>query len=142
MTRKLSPEELNLMEQSGYSKKAIAFYANNVNVGKIQEPTLTTTFFGSCGDLIKLYLKINAKNKIKKAKFYYLGCPGAASSASAMTILVQNKTINNAKNLTSKDILNYIEGLPKAKQDCAELSIKTLKKAIGEYEQQKGKTEI
>jgi nitrogen fixation NifU-like protein len=141
-TRKLSEEELKLMVESGYSNKAIAFYVNNVNVGKLENPTVVTTFLGSCGDLIKLYLKINEKNIIEDAKFYYLGCPGSASSASAMTALLKGKTIDQAKKITGNAILMELGGLPKAKLDCTTLSIRTLRKAIAEYEKLRGRLEI
>jgi nitrogen fixation protein NifU and related proteins len=142
MSRQLSEEELRLMVESGYSSKAIKLYVDNVNVGKLENPTVVTTFLGSCGDLIKLYLKINEKNIIEEAKFYYLGCPGSASSASAMTMLLKNKTIQQAKKITGDDILTGLGGLPKSKLDCTMLSIKTLRKAIAEYEKAKGRLEI
>jgi nitrogen fixation NifU-like protein len=141
-SRKLSEEELKLMQESGYSSKAIELYVNNVNVGKLENPTVATTFLGSCGDLIKLYLKINEKNVIEDAKFYYLGCPGSASSASAMTSLLKGKTVDQAKRITGDDILAELGGLPKSKLDCTTLSIKTLRKAIAEYEKQQGRLEI
>ena len=141
-SRKLSEEELKLMMESGYSNKAIEFYVNNVNVGKLENPTVVTTFLGSCGDLIKRYLKINDKNIIEDAKFYYLGCPGSASSASAMTTLLKGKTIDKAKKITGDDILTELGGLPKAKLDCTTLSIRTLRKAIAEYEKLRGRLEI
>ena len=130
------------MVESGYSRKAIELYVNNVNVGKLEKPTVVTTFLGSCGDLIKLYLKINEKNVITDARFYYLGCPGSASSASAMTSLLKGKTINQAKKITGNDILEELGGLPKPKLDCTTLSIKALRKAIAEYEKLQGRLEI
>jgi nitrogen fixation NifU-like protein len=133
---------MKLMIESGYSSRAIELYVNNVNVGRLENPTIATTFLGSCGDLLKLYLKINEKNIIEDAKFYYLGCPGSASSASAMTMLLKGKTIDQAKKMTGDDILTELEGLPKAKLDCTELSIKTLRKAIAEYEKLRGRLEI
>jgi nitrogen fixation NifU-like protein len=141
-SRKLSDEELKLMVESGYSSKAIELYVNNVNVGKLEDAAVVTTFLGSCGDLIKLYLKINEKNVVEDAKFYYLGCPGSASSASAMTTLLKGKTINQAKKMTGEDILTELGGLPKSKLDCTKLSIKTLRKAIAEYERRQGRLEI
>jgi NifU-like protein involved in Fe-S cluster formation len=130
------------MVESGYSNKAIKLYVNSVNVGKLDNATVATTFLGSCGDLIKLYLIINEKNVIENAKFYYLGCPGSASSASAMTMLLKGKTIDQAKKITGNDILAELGGLPKAKLNCTKLSIKTLRKAIAEYERRKGRLEI
>ncbi len=142
MARKLSEEELKLMLDSGYSKKAIDLYVNNINMGTLDAPSIVTTFLGPCGDLIRLYLKISTKDRIEDAKFHYLGCPGSATSASALTLLLKGKTIDQAKKLTEKDILKELDGLPKSKLDCATLSIKTLRKAITEYEQLKGRSEV
>lgn len=129
------------MVESGYSPKAIEMYVNNVNVGTVENPSIITTFLGPCGDLIKLYLKISANDVIEAAKFYYLGCPGSAAAASAMTVLLKGKTVNQAKMLTEDDILVELGGLPKSKLECATLSIKTLRKAIAEYEKSKGRLE-
>jgi len=142
LARELSNEELKLMSESGYSKKAIDLYVNNVNMGPLDNPSVVTTFLGRCGDLIKLYLQIDKKDKIKNASFYYLGCPGSAASASAMTTLLKGKNVKQAKNMTEEDILKELGGLPKSKSDCAKLSIKTLRKAIAEYEKIKGRSEI
>jgi nitrogen fixation NifU-like protein len=130
------------MVESGYSKKAIELYVNNVNVGTLENPSITTTFLGPCGDLIKLFLRISTKDVIDGAKFYYLGCPGSAASASAMTTLLKGKTVNQANKLTEQDILTELDGLPKSKLDCTKLSIKTLRKAIAEYKKLKGRTEL
>jgi nitrogen fixation NifU-like protein len=141
-SRKLSEEELKLMVESGYSEKAIELYVNNVNVGTLENPSVVTTFLGPCGDLIKLYLRINEKDVIEKAKFYYLGCPGSVAASSAMTLLLKDKNINQAKRITEEDILTELDGLPKSKLDCAKLCVKTLRKAIAEYEKLKGRLEI
>lgn len=130
------------MTESGYSKKAIDLYVNNVNMGPLENPSIATTFLGPCGDLVKLFLQIGRRDKIEGASFYYLGCPGSAASTSAMTTLIKGKTINQAKNLTEEDILVELGGLPKSKLECVKLSIKTLRKAIAEYEKLKGRSEI
>jgi nitrogen fixation protein NifU and related proteins len=141
-SRKLSEEELKLMVESGYSKKAIDLYVNSVNMGSLENPSVSTTFLGPCGDLIKLYLQIDKRDQIENASFYYLGCPGSAVSASAMTMLLKGKTVNQAKNMTEDDILKELGGLPESKLDCAKLSIKTLRKAIAEFDNQKDRSEI
>jgi NifU-like protein involved in Fe-S cluster formation len=142
MSRKLAQEELKLLGESGYSEKAIELYVNKLNVGELENPDVVTTYFGLCGDLIKLYLKIDKKGIIEDAKFYYLGCPGSASSASAMTELVKGKTVDQAKKITEDNVLNELGGLPKTKLDCPRLAITTLRKAVAEYEKMKGRSEI
>jgi NifU-like protein involved in Fe-S cluster formation len=59
-----------------------------------------------------------------------------------MTLLLKGKNINQAKKITEEDILTELDGLPKSKLDCAKLSVKTLRKAIAEYEKLKGRSEI
>ena len=134
MSKKLTEEELKLLEESGYSKKAIELYVDKVNMGVIKKPDVVETHVGPCGDVIKLYLKVDKDGIIEEAKFYYLGCPGSASSASAMTNLLKGKTIYEAKKLTEEDILKELGGLPKPKLDCPKLAITTLRKAIEQYE--------
>jgi nitrogen fixation NifU-like protein len=137
MPRKLTGEELKLLEESGYSKKAIELYVDKVNVGIPKNPDIVETHIGPCGDVIKLYLKITENSVIEDAKFYYLGCPGSAASASAMTKLLKGRTIDEAKKITEDDVLRELEGLQKPKLDCPKLAITTLQKAIEEYEKKK-----
>ena len=142
MPRKLAEEQMRLLAESGYSKKAIGLYLDNVNVGAMQNPDVVTTYRGSCGDVIRLYLKIDRTGIIQDAKFCYAGCPGVATSSSAMIEIVKGKTVDKAKKMTEDDVLNELGGLPKTKLDCPKLAITTLRKAIAEYERMKGRSEI
>jgi len=128
----LSEEELTLMKEAGYSKKAITLYVSQTNVGKLSHPDAVSTCLGPCGDLVRLYLTID-NCTINDAKFFYLGCPGVAASVSALTTLLTGKSLDAANKITEKDILRELGDLPKSKHDCVKLSIKTLKKTILEY---------
>ena len=134
MPQKLTKEELELLEKAGYSKKAIEFYGNKVNVGVIENADVALAYFGPCGDAMKLYLKINGNGIVEDAKFLCLGCPGCASSGSAITEIVKGKTLEEAKKITETDLLKELEGLPKLKLDCPKLAVTTLRKAIEKYE--------
>lgn len=137
MPKKLTEEEFELLKEAGYSDKAIEFYMNEVNVGSIEKPDVALAYTGPCGDTMKIYLKINKNSIIEDAKFYYLGCPGAASSGSAITKLVIGETIEKAKRITEQDILRELEGLPESKLHCPKLALTTLQKAIAKYEKDK-----
>jgi len=139
MTEKIS--EAKHLTELGYSSKAIELYQNKVNIGVIENPDTDAVFLGESGDLIRLYIKLNNKI-VEDAKFLCYGCPGSASAMSALTILLKDKTLNHAKKLTEDDIMKALGGLPESKQDCAKLAIKTLKKAITEYEKAEGRSEI
>ena len=131
---KLTKEELELLEKSGYSKKVIKYYKDKVNVGVLNDADAALAYTGPCGDTIKLYLKINQSSTIEDAKIQCLGCPGAASSGSALTKLVKGKTLEEAKKITEEDILRDLGGLPKLKLDCPKLAVTTLQKTIEKYE--------
>lgn len=131
---RISKEELHLMNEAGYSNKAIHFYINQTNVGKLTHPDAVSTCLGPCGDLIRLYLAIE-NDRIKTAKFFYLGCPGLATSVSAMTILLIGRSLEEANKLTEEDILFELGNVPQSKNDCLKLSIKSLKKTILEYDE-------
>ena len=133
MSSALTKEELELLRESGYSEKAIQLYIDKTNVGTLKNSDIVETYTGPCGDVIKLYLKIDENGVIKDAKFNYLGCPGSASSASAMINLIKGKRIDEAKNLTKDDVLKELGGLPELKFDCPRLVVITLQNAITGY---------
>ena len=62
-----------------------------------------------------------------------LGCPGAIAAAMAAVDLVKGKTLEEAQNLTDRDVFRVLEDLPDQKQHCIRLAVKTLRKAIEEY---------
>lgn len=134
--------EIGLLEESGYSKKAIELYANRVNMGALKNPDIVETYTGPCGDVIKLYLKVNKNCVIEKAKFHSLGCPGSAASTSAMIELVKGKTLVEAKKMTENDVIKELGGLPEPKLDCAKLATKTLQKAVADYEKKRDRMDM
>ena len=134
---KLTKEEFELLKDAGYSEKVIEIYKNKMNVGVIENPDANLAYTGPCGDTMKLYLKISDDDIVEDAKFQYLGCPGAASSGSAITKIVKGKTTEEAKSITEKDILQELGGLPETKLHCPKLAVTTLQKAIANYEEHK-----
>ena len=47
--------------------------------------------------------------------------------------MIKNMNIKEAKDITSNEIIEELKGLPNEKIHCAELVVKTLKKAILKY---------
>jgi nitrogen fixation NifU-like protein len=142
MMRKLTEEELKLLKESGYSEKAIRLYADRKNVGVIDDPDVVETYAGPCGDVIRLYIKVDKSELVSEAKFHYLGCPGSAASTSAMIDLIKGKTVDAAEKITENDILNELGGLPKPKLDCPKLTITALRKALIKYQKQKAQRKL
>ena len=137
LSKKLTTEEHKLLREAGYSDKVIELYKNKVNIGLIKNPNVALAYTGPCGDTMKLYLRINESDIIENAKFQYLGCPGAASSGSAITAIAKGKRLEEAKKITEHDLLKELDGLPESKLHCPKLAVTTLQKAIVEYEKKK-----
>ena len=87
----------------------------------------------SCGDILKVYLKIK-NNKITDIKFQTFGCAAAIASSSMLTILTKGKTIKQAKKITNNDVAIALGKLPPIKIHCSNLAADALKKAIEDYE--------
>ncbi len=123
---------LELLKKSGYSDKAIEYYLNKVNVGRIENPSVTFAYTGPCGDTMEMYLTINS-NRIKDAKFQAIGCAGAFSAGSALMGMVKGKTLEEAEKIDEQDIISLLGEFPVQKIHCACLAKRTLRKAINKY---------
>jgi len=119
-----------LLKKTGYSKKAIQYFKNKTNSGKLENPTVSASYTGHCGDTMKFYLKIDSSNTIREAKFEAIGCAGAFTVGSALIELIKNKSISEAKAICEFDIVNHLGSVPHKKQDCIYLAIKTLQKTL------------
>ena len=125
-----------------YSKKLIDHFENPQNVGTISSDPdnkeVGTGLVGapSCGDVMKLQLKINEKGIIEDAKFKTFGCGSAIASSSLVTELVKGKNINDALKISNKDIAKELE-LPPVKIHCSVLAEDAIIGAIKNYKQKK-----
>jgi nitrogen fixation NifU-like protein len=133
----LTKEEFELLKDAGYSENVIELYRDKFNVGVMENPDVNLAHTGPCGDTMKIYLRISDDDVVEDAKFQYLGCPGAASSGSAITRIVKHKTLEEAKKINEQDILQDLGGLPESKLHCPTLAVTTLQKALAKYKERK-----
>ena len=102
-------------------------------MGSLSDADQETELTGTCGDTMRIYLKIE-NGRVCDAKLQVLGCPGAVAAAMATAELVKGKTIEDAMKVRDRDIFHILEEIPDQKQHCIRLSVKTLQKAISEYQ--------
>ena len=123
-----------------YSEKVLEYFAHPKNVGEIENPdAVATEGSPACGDMVKLFLKIDpVKKSIDDIKFKSYGCASNIATASIITELSKNKTIDEAKKITWKQASETLGGLPPAKVHCAVLAVDALKTAIDNYEHKMG----
>jgi len=119
-----------------YSEQIMDHYDKPRNVGSFDanEKNIYTGLEGttSCGDVIKLQLKINASGVIEDAKFKAFGCASAIAAASLATELVKGKTIDDALKIKNTAVVEQLS-LPKIKIHCSILIEEVIKKAINKF---------
>lgn len=113
-----------------YSEVFKDHIANPRNAGELADANATGEETNPvCGDRMRLSLRIK-EGRIEAAGFLAYGCPPTLVCGSALTELLNGKSVEEAARLTRKDLLDAIGGLPSRKQHAAALAIETLRAAL------------
>lgn len=85
-----------------------------------------------CGDQMKMYIKVD-NGKIEDVRWKTYGCASAIASTSALSELAKGKSLEEALEISAKDIDDYLGTLPKHKFHCSVLGHQALADAIKKY---------
>jgi len=125
--------EKRALADTGYGAPAIKYFIEKPYMGDMLNADHISEMVGTCGDTMKIYLKLDNET-ISDVKYQVLGCPGAVSSAMAIADMIKGKTLAEAKKLNDGHVFNVLENVPAKKHHCIQLAVKTLHKALDEYE--------
>ena len=119
-----------------YNDKLLDHYENPRNVGSLNKDrdTVGTGLVGApaCGDVMKLQIEVDEIGVIIDAKFKTFGCGSAIASSSLVTEWVKGRTVDEAVEITNKDIAKEL-ALPPVKIHCSVLAEDAIKAAIADY---------
>lgn len=122
-----------------YSEKVMDHFANPRNVGVIEDANAVGEVGNAkCGDIMKMYMKINDEGVIEDIKFKTFGCGAAVATSSMATEMVKGKTIEEALKLTNKAVAEALDGLPPVKMHCSVLAEEAIQAALTDYYTRKG----
>jgi nitrogen fixation NifU-like protein len=115
-------------------------FMNPQNVGVIENPDgMGEVGNVKCGDIMRMYLRIDEKDVITDIKFKTFGCGSAIASSSMATVLVKGRTVEEALALSNKEVIEALGGLPAVKIHCSVLAEEAIKAAVYDYAQKTGK---
>lgn len=123
-----------------YSKTVIDRFQNPRNAGGMHGANaIGQVGNAACGDIMKIYLKINDNGIIENAKFKTFGCCAAIASTDMACDLIKGKTIEEALKVTNKQVLDLLGEVPPNKIHCSLLAEETIRAAIEDYYKRKEK---
>ncbi len=125
-----------------YSEKVMDHFEHPRNVGEIPDASgVGTVGNAKCGDIMRMYLKINDEGVIEDCKFKTFGCGAAIATSSMATEMIKGKTVEEARQLTNAAVAEALDGLPPVKMHCSLLAEEAVKAALDDYRAKQEKAE-
>lgn len=117
-----------------YNKKVLKAFTEQKHLGEIENPDgLGKVGNPVCGDLMWVYIRVK-DNKVEDVKVKTFGCVAAIATSSFVAELAIGRTLEEAKQITNKDVAESLGGLPQIKMHCSNLAADGLRRAIEDYE--------
>ncbi len=122
-----------------YSEKVMDHFQNPRNVGKIEDADgVGEVGNAKCGDIMRMYLKVDDDGTITDCKFNTFGCGSAIATSSMATELIKGKSIDEAMELSNQAVVEALDGLPAYKLHCSVLAEEAVKAAVKDYYDRNG----
>lgn len=119
-----------------YSEKVMDHFQNPRNVGVLPDANGVAEVGNiRCGDIMKLYIKVNEEEIIEDIKFQTFGCGAAIATSSMITEIVKGMSLAEAEKVSNRQVAEELDGLPPIKLHCSNLAADALKAAIADYRQ-------
>jgi nitrogen fixation protein NifU and related proteins len=129
----LTTSQRKMLSDAGYAEPAINYFLEKKYMGCIQDASQVSEKIGSCGDIMKIYLKVDDSGIIQDVRYEITGCAGAISAAMAVVDLVKGRSLDQALTINDGDVFKRLENIPEKKHHCIQLAVKTMHQGIQDY---------
>ena len=117
-----------------YNDRVIKEFSNPQNAGELKDANAVGQVGNAaCGDIMKIFMKINDDNVIEDVSFQTFGCAAAIATSSVATSMIKGKTVDEALKITNAQVVEELGGLPAQKLHCSVLAEEDIKEAINNY---------
>ena len=117
-----------------YTQTVMDHFMHPRNVGEIADADgVGEVGNAKCGDIMKIYIKVDENEVITDVKFKTFGCGAAIATSSRATEMVMGKTVDEALKITNEMVTESLGGLPPVKLHCSVLAEEALHAAIADY---------
>jgi NifU-like protein involved in Fe-S cluster formation len=113
-----------------YNPTVMDHFLNPRNTGELPDPTHTALVRNpACGDMVKLTVRVK-DGRVAEARAKTFGCAAAIASTSALTELLQGRTLDEARKIRNSDVVAFLGGLPEHKVLCSVVAEDAIKEAL------------
>lgn len=122
-----------------YSDKVMDHFQNPRNVGKLEAADgIGEVGNAKCGDIMRMYIKVDDNGIITDCKFNTFGCGSAIATSSMATELIKGKSVKEALELSNQAVVEALDGLPPQKIHCSVLAEEAVRAAVKDYYDRNG----
>jgi nitrogen fixation NifU-like protein len=118
-------------QQALFSAKVLAEARQPQNMGVMDEADGYGLVFGSCGDTMEFFVRLNG-GRIEEVSFMTDGCGPTVACGSMVTQMAQDKSLAEAAAIEAAEVILALDGLPPEHVHCATLAVSTLHQALAD----------
>ena len=125
------------MAEGPYNPLVMDHFTHPRNMGEMDEPDgVGEATNPVCGDTLRLFIKVS-DNRIVDVRFLTFGCAAAIAASSITTEMIRGKTLDEVLEISDRDVVDALGGLPPAKLHCSVLAEKAINAAVSDYRKRK-----
>lgn len=113
-----------------YSPQVIDHFEHPRNVGELRDATVSARVENpACGDVMELALRVR-EGRIEEVRYRTKGCVTAIACGSAITEMIQGRSVAEARNFRREELVHALGGLSNETMHGSHLAVDALKAAL------------